>query len=100
MTDFSEKCIRVLCLALSEIGQSDTQFKLIHGKKEDYWSAKLAKNDSTVDLYIYEDEAGCMIGEKEWSIFERPDFDSDDELIQAYVSHVMQLMGSKGTRIT
>ncbi|MBN1960883.1 MAG: hypothetical protein JW841_08045 [Deltaproteobacteria bacterium] len=42
-------------------------------------------------IYVYTNEAGWMLG-KHWQPFERPDFKSDEELISAFITEVIDVI--------
>lgn len=43
-------------------------------------------------MFIYDNEAGIMINGTTWTIFESPDFDSEELLVAAFQSHVIGLI--------
>ena len=74
-------------------------FKKVVGKSENYFLAILVNKQTKLDFYIYEDEAGVMLNNKDWIIFEKPDYKTADDLIAAYVSKVEDLLQrNSGTR--
>lgn len=93
MNAFQEKCSR-LCEQL--LRKATTQFSKpirVDGKRETYFIIQFSLNTGrVVELFIYANEAGVMIDGKEWTIFEAPDFDSEDALIAAYAAHVEKLL--------
>lgn len=60
------------------------------GRDELYYHAKISLVDSVIDIYIYEDEAGYMLNNKDWKIFERPDYKSVDILIGEFLDQLEQ----------
>ena len=89
METFPEKCIRTVNEAAVSFGLPPFEFKLVEGRKENYWRATPVQGKSFIELYVYKDEAGYMLDGREWIIFERPDFSTDQELIQQFVSSVI-----------
>jgi len=93
MTNFSEQCIQAVNSAAVSSGLSPFDFELVEGKKEDYWHSKPSREKPFIELYVYSDEAGYMLNDSEWTIFERPDFETEQELIDRFVASVVnQLM--------
>lgn len=68
-------------------------FEHIVGVNENYFTANVTRAHVDGTLYIYEDEAGVMVGDSDWRMFERPDFASDSELIEAMVGEIERLFG-------
>lgn len=64
----------------------------VDGKRETYFIVQFLLNANAVELFIYVNEAGVMVNSKEWTVFEAPDFESGDLLIDAYETHVAQLL--------
>ncbi|MBK9694530.1 MAG: hypothetical protein IPO76_03930 [Elusimicrobia bacterium] len=61
--------------AVSFLGESN--FEPIQGSKESYFKAEFSIQDRRLlEVFIYEDEAGFMVGGKEWTICEKPDYSS------------------------
>jgi hypothetical protein len=89
MTTFSEQCIGAVNEAAVTQGFPPFEFKLVEGRKENYWRAAPFHEKPFIELYVYEDEAGYMLDGKEWIIFERPDFSTEQELIQQFVASVI-----------
>lgn len=67
----------------------------VDGRKETYFIVQFPWGADTVELFIYVNEAGVMVNGKDWTIFEAPDFDSDDLLIEAYVEHVANILKTR-----
>ena len=67
-------------------------FAHVHGKKQDYFVAKISGAGQSFDVYVYDDEAGCKKNGTEWTIFERPDFPDEDELIERFVRHLKAVL--------
>ena|SRR3989338_478298 len=89
MNKFQQKCVEVSQQILQKKGFTSCQFQEVKGKKETYFLTKLSKISKTYEIYIYDDEAGIAIG-KEWFICERPDFSSDQELIDAFSKMLLE----------
>jgi len=89
MTNFPEQCIRAVNEAAVSSGLPPFEFKLVEGRKENYWRAAPSHERPFIELYVYADEAGYMLDGKRWIIFECPDFSTEQELIQKFVSSVI-----------
>ena len=89
MTTFSEQCIQAVNAAAVSSGLPPFEFKFVEGRKENYWRAEPSHEKPFIELYVYADEAGYMLDGKKWIIFERPDFSTEQELIQQFVSGVI-----------
>lgn len=92
MTDFQKKCIETLANARTKSKQTPIDFSCMRGKKQEYLYAKIPHAGKLFELYIYQDEAGCMQNESSWKVFEKPDFSNPDNLIQHFVAYVMQIL--------
>lgn len=90
MTRFQEKCIS----ACQEIikGYDVTGFKEIKGESETYFVGVVFLKQQTTEIYVYEDEAGFGTGrdalDKYWSISEKIDFPSEDDLIKDFTTNL------------
>ena len=93
MNSFQKKCSQ-RCEQL--LRQANVQFSKpirVDGRRETYFIIQFSLNSgNVVELFIYANEAGAMIDGKEWTIFEAPDFDSEEALIAAYAEHVAGLL--------
>lgn len=89
MNTFSEKCIQAVNEAAISSGLPPFEFRFIEGRKENYWRADPPPENPFIELYVYNDEAGYMLDGKRWIIFERPDFSTEQELIQRFVTSVI-----------
>jgi hypothetical protein len=56
-------------------------FKKVVGQKETFFQGQI----DNIDIYIYSDEAGFMINNKDWVICEKPDYSSQEELINNFL---------------
>ena len=83
MNDFQRKCIEVSKGILMEKGLKPCPFQEIIGKTETYFLATFDVLDHHYEIYVYDDEAGLTV-DKDFSICEKPDFKSSQELIQAF----------------
>ena len=83
MNDFQRKCIEVSQGILMEKGLKPCPFQEILGKTETYLMAAFDMFDYRYEIYVYDDEAGLMV-DKDFSICEKPDFKSSQELIVAF----------------
>lgn len=89
MTDFQTKCIAAcqrffqglrLDLRFREELEKRRLFNL--GRREKFFVGKVALGPHAIEVFVYVDEAGFMVDDKRWYICERPDFDSDEQLIE------------------
>ena len=80
MNDFQEKCKTLVDRVLKKKGLRASFAEA--GKNERYLVAQFRSPTQKYEVYIYENEAGLMVG-NDWLICEQPDFVSADELIAA-----------------
>jgi hypothetical protein len=92
MNDFQARCWERCHDILQREGISYIGPTQIDGKRESYYLVQLEREDTTIELYIYVNEAGTMLNRKQWRIFEAPDFADEKQLIDAFVGHVQQLV--------
>lgn len=92
ITSFPDRCIHALTKVLAAYRLQPVEFAMVKGKYEKYWYAKIVRQELSVELYVYIDEAGCALNKDEWVIFEKWDFRSDEELISAFVDHVINVL--------
>jgi hypothetical protein len=92
MTSFPERCIVDLHKEMASRRLKSVEFKLVQGKHEAYQYAKVVQKDLLVELYVYTDEAGCMLDERDWKIFEKQDFFDDNKLIRQFVAYVISVL--------
>ncbi|MBB3226225.1 hypothetical protein FHW69_000815 [Luteibacter sp. Sphag1AF] len=92
MTSFSERCIAALAKEMALRRLQPIQFELVRGKHEVYEYAKVVQRDLLVELYVYTDEAGCTLNERDWKIFEKWDFSDDNDLIRSFVAYVIKVL--------
>jgi hypothetical protein len=92
MNEFQRKLFKAITEARASAAKSSLSFSLVRGKKQDYFVAKVAGSGQSFDVYVYEDEAGCMKNGTEWTIFERPDFSDEDQLIDRFVTHLKSVL--------
>jgi len=93
LTEFQNKCENKLVEALS-VHEITLKGKSINGKKEAYIHAHIS--GSEIEVWIYEDEA-MISGPKIDFRFESPDFDTDDELIDAFLRKAILLVTERDT---
>ena len=84
MTDFQKLCIEECDKLFLSKGYNVT-FEKIIGKKETYYIGYLRLSNE-FEIYIYDDEAGLGINKTEWMHCERPDYESDEELIAGFIN--------------
>lgn len=83
-TDFQKKCMQDTIILVKRITGKQIDFKKTIGRKETFYQGQI--ND--VDIYIYSDEAGFMLNNKDWVICEKPDYDSQEELMKDFLSRL------------
>lgn len=91
MTNFQKKCIKEVIYTLAEYGLGEVHPQL-RGNKEKYYLISLDLGKSKIELYVYEDEAGIMLEDNRWIIFEKPDYKSDDKLINDFIVKLKGLL--------
>jgi len=92
MNTFQIKCWNSCKELLEKFSVSFEEPLRVHGKSEDYYVIKFFINENSIELFMYVNEAGIMVNENDWSIVESPDFDSDDELIDALNKNLSGLL--------
>ena len=65
-------------------------FEKIVGKRETYFKATAEGPNHGLEVYVYEDEAGYMLDGKRWTIFEKPDYRSENELLEAFLKRLRE----------
>ncbi|MDD5131032.1 MAG: hypothetical protein PHH44_00025 [bacterium] len=99
-TEFQILCIEKCRKLLSKYLKDDIEF-VKEGKNEYYYHAKINLTNISIDIYIYEDEAGFAFNKKDWRIFEQPDYKSDNLLITAFLENleytVQTILAKKAT---
>lgn len=91
MTIFQDQLMQKSKELLYNILGQRIEFKEIKGKEEVYFKADLKLEDSYIEVYIYEDEAGYMINGKDWIACEKPDFKDQPQLIEAFLGKLQNL---------
>lgn len=91
MTLFQEKCISECMTFFQSIGLH-AAFNKAAGREEEYYITSITADSTVVDVYIYVDEAGVMVNKTDWLSCERPDFDSDTELISALIHKISEVL--------
>ena len=81
---FQEACLTETVRLLEEAGLP-ARFERVEGKRESYYRAPLSVRGQSLEVYVYRDEAGFMVNGSEWTICERPDYDGEDALIEAFL---------------
>ncbi len=87
---------RQTCLRIENLLQTLPQveansFQEVIGKEETYLQIHIEGARYTLEVYLYEDEAGYFLDgrpcfpRKKWIIYEKPDFSSSKELLQAFL---------------
>jgi hypothetical protein len=85
-TDFIRRCIERCKHFLKSSFDKEIEFEKVIGKTEIYYKAAIAVSHHKVDIYIYEDEAGFMVDEKDWTICEIQDYSTEEALIESFIS--------------
>jgi hypothetical protein len=83
LTPFQEKCGAELKRVLRDAGHEVRRWEIVKGQHETYIEADLGP----VKIWIYTDGA-CWQGLGRDRVFETPDYDSLDELQQAFLAEV------------
>jgi hypothetical protein len=66
----------------------DIEFEEKVGKSETFYKSTIKINNLIIELYVYLDEAGFMIDRQNWIIFERPDYSSEEQLIESFIERL------------
>ena len=91
ISGFQEQCLkgcRDVFRQISVLRYGD--FEKIAGKTETYFKATAEGRDHALEIYVYQDEAGYMLDGKRWTIFERPDYGSGNELLEAFLKSLRE----------
>lgn len=80
---FQETCSRNLKKLLEDMGRKARSWDVVKGRKETYVEADIGD----VKIWIYEDGA-CWQGHGRDRVFEAVDYDSQDQLQQAFIIEV------------
>lgn len=65
--------------------------RFVKGETADYYIAWLSRPEGGIEVYIYADDAGFS-EQGNWHMYERCDFDSPDQLIEALASGLCDLL--------
>lgn len=89
---FEERCkVRVQAVC-AELGLKILRdFERILGETEDYWTAVVLAKGISIEVFVYNDEAGLMLPDDNWHPFERPDYRGDEDLIRALETDLRKL---------
>lgn len=94
-TEFQGRCIEIARAIATETGVTEAKsFSRIVGKRESYYRALFVRNGQRVEVFVYADEVGFMVG-SEWRAFEKPDFRSQGELLKAFAKGLRGVFGEK-----
>ena len=88
ITHFQKECIEKTKSLVQEITGKQINFVEVIGRKERFYQCQLKNDDENIDIYIYLDEAGFMLDNKEWIICEKPDYFSPEELMRDFLSRL------------
>jgi|SRR6266403_2109000 len=86
ITGFQERCLdgcRNIFGQISALRYGE--FAKIVGKRETYFKTTAEGPSHALEVYVYQDEAGYMLDGKRWTIFEKPDYRSENELLEAFL---------------
>jgi len=72
----------------------NVEFTLVQGNKEDYLRGGFQRGADAFEIYIYTDELGLMANGKHWKIWERPDFDGRNQLLDDFMQNLSRLTGN------
>jgi hypothetical protein len=86
LTDFQIRCERRLSDALQQVGRSISG-RMLDGQGETYVTGAVAGTD--LEFWIYEDGADFKSSRCS-SHFESPDFDSLDQLVEAFTASIVK----------
>jgi hypothetical protein len=91
MTDFQEMLIEKSKVVLESIVGQEIDFKNVIGKKESYYYTTCNIKNYSVEVYVYEEEAGFMINGNNWTICEKPDYDSEEKLLESFLEKLRNI---------
>lgn len=94
MNDFQARCWSQCEDVLRHLKIAYEEPRRVDGKRETYFSVQLSVGGDAFELFIYSNEAGLMINSTQWTIFEAPDFDRPDQLIDAYTKYLAELLAA------
>ncbi len=95
MTAFETKCINTCQRFIRDtLKLTNVNFMETVGKHETYYTYALEKMGHKFEVYVYSDEAGFMVDGHDWSICERPDYTSDEELINSFIEKLRKAIFS------
>lgn len=90
-SNFQTQCLQRCNDLLGKIpGLEHSGFQEVVGRKETYLKAMVKGSQRVLEVYIYENEAGYMMVGGEWVIFEKQDYSSADELLQAFLAGLLE----------
>lgn len=92
VNEFQRRATSALAEALTASRKPPLEFTLVRGRKEEFLVAKASRAGQSLDVYIYDDEAGFMSGGTKWKIFERPDYVDDVQLIRSFVAALLKVL--------
>lgn len=81
ITDFQKECTHKVRSLIQEVLGRKIEFKEVIGRKETFYQSQF----NNIDIYVYSDEAGFMLNNKDWVICEKPDYDSQEELMEDFL---------------
>jgi len=91
ITGFQARCLEECRNILRQIPVLRSgDFEKIVGKAETYFKATAEGPGHSLEVYVYQDEAGYMLDGKRWTIFEKPDYRSENELREAFLKSLRE----------
>lgn len=91
ITGFQERCLEECRNTFRQIpALRYGDFENIVGKTETYFKATAEGPNHALEVYVYQDEAGYMLDGKRWTIFEKPDYRSESELLEAFLKSLRE----------
>lgn len=83
-TAFQEQCSKTLLAKLQTLGVTPISWVFKDGEEESFYEGDFG----SVKLWIYQDMADLQ-SKQSHKIYEKPDYDSEDDLISAFVKGVI-----------
>ena len=91
ITGFQERCLEECKNIFRQIAAPRYgDFEKIVGKRETYFKATAEGPNHALEVYVYQDEAGYMLDGKRWTIFEKPDYRSENKLLEAFLKSLRE----------
>jgi hypothetical protein len=94
LSEFQKSCLRELERVLAPLSRQIMEPRLL-GEHETYLQTRVA--DSDIEIFIYEDEATFSVSGTH-RMYERCDYRSPDDLIDAFVKGVLEFLEREAGR--